>query len=240
MALEPNVTMSNLHANWGPRINRFERILLGFGLTFLAIWAIAQIHRIVASRSAIARFQAKMQYSENSTLSVDPVAGLPVDFRLWSPKRVTAYKESLTEKKDLPLALLQIRSINLEVPIFEGTDELTLNRGVGHIAGTAQIGQIGNIGIAGHRDGFFRGLKDIQVGDSIELVLPQKTEHYVIAQTQIVTPYDTQVLTQTSTPTLTLVTCFPFYYVGSAPQRFIVTASLKNSGQPDARAPRSP
>ena len=222
--------MSNLHTNWGRRIHRFEGILLGFGLTFLTIWGVAQIHRMVASRSAIERFQAKM-HSSNSTLAIDPVSGSPVDFRLWAPGRVTAYKESLTEKKDLPLALLRIPSIHLEVPIFDATDELTLNRGIGRIEGTARIGQAGNIGLAGHRDGFFRGLKDIHIGESVELVLPHETEQYVIDRTEIVTPDDTQVLAQTSTPKLTLVTCFPFYYVGSAPKRFIVTASLKNSSR---------
>jgi len=232
--------MSNLPTNWGLRIQRFERILLGCGLTFLAIWGIAQIHGIVASRSAIARFRTKLHSTENTTVSIDPVAGAPVDFRLWSPNRVTAYKESLTEKKDLPLALLRIHSINLEVPVFDGTDELTLNRGIGRIEGTARIGEIGNIGLAGHRDGFFRVLKDIQLGDSVELVLPDRTENYIVEQTQIVTPDDTQVLAKTLTPTLTLVTCFPFYYVGSAPKRFIVTASLKNSGQPDERPTKSP
>jgi sortase A len=226
-----NENMSNPHTNSDLRIHRFERILLGFGLTFLAFWAISQIHRTVASRAAIERFKARMPTSESSTLSVDPVAGSPVDFALWSPNRVTAYKDSLTEKKDLPLALLRIPSINLEVPIFDGTDDLTLNRGIGRIEGTARIGETGNIGLAGHRDGFFRGLKDIHLGDSVELVLPGRTENYLIEQTQIVTPEDTQVLAQTAAPTITLVTCFPFYFVGSAPKRFIVTASFKNSSR---------
>jgi sortase A len=221
--------MSNLPTNWGLRIHRFERILLGFGLTFLAIWAVTQIHRVVASRSAIKRFQAGTTAA--TTVSIDPIAGSRVDFELWSPKRIAAYKESLAVKSEMPLALLRISSLNLEVPIFDGTDELTLNRGIGRIEGTARIGAIGNIGLAGHRDGFFRVLKDVQLGDSVELVLPNRTQNYVVEQTQIVTPDDTQVLTQTSTPTLTLVTCFPFYYVGSAPKRFIVTASLKNSNR---------
>jgi sortase A len=240
MVLGPNVNgyMSNPHENWRPRVHRFERILLGFGLTFVGIWAVAQIHRVIASRSAIKRFQVTKPV--NPTFSIDPIAGSRVDFQLWAPNRIVAYKESLTEKRDLPLALLRIPSLNLEIPIFDGTDELTLNRGVGRIEGTARIGQIGNLGIAGHRDGFFRGLKDIHLGDSVELVLPDRTEQYVVAQTQIVTPDDTQVLAQTSTPTVTLVTCFPFYYVGGAPKRFIVTASLKNSGQPDERLTTSP
>jgi sortase A len=227
--LNVNDYMANLHNTWGPRLDRFERILVAFGLTFLGVWAVAQIHRVVASRSAIKRFEVTT--AAKPTFSIDPTAGSRVDFQLWAPNRIAAYKESLSLKSDLPLALLRIPSLNLEVPIFDGTDELTLNRGVGRIEGTARIGEIGNLGIAGHRDGFFRSLKDIHLGDSIELVSPDKTEKYAVDQTQIVTPDDIQVLQQTSTPTLTLVTCFPFYYVGSAPKRFIVTASLKNSSR---------
>jgi sortase A len=225
--------MANFHMNWVPRVHQIERALLALGLTFLGVWTVAQIHRVVASHSAIVRFQEKIRSSESPTSPVDPIVGSPVDFRLWSPKRVAAYEESLTAKVDLPLAILRIPSINLEAPVFEGTDELTLNRGLGRIEGAARIGQIGNVGLAGHRDGFFRVLKDIQRGDLLELVLSEKTEQYVVEQIQIVAPDDTQVLAQTETPTLTLVTCFPFYYVGSAPKRFIVTASMKNSSHPD-------
>jgi sortase A len=203
------------------------------GLAFLGIWAATQIYHVVASRSAIARFNANAHSSDNATSAIDPVAGTPVDFQLWSNNRIAAYKESLVQKTDLPLAIFRIPSIHLDVPIFDGTDELTLNRGLGRIEGTAQIRQAGNIGIAGHRDGFFRGLKDIQPGDPIELALSDKTEEYVVVQTQVVMSDDVEVLAPTTTPTLTLVTCFPFYYVGSAPQRFIVTASMKNSSQPD-------
>jgi sortase A len=203
------------------------------GLAFLGIWAATLIYHVVASRAAIVRFNANAHSSDNATSAIDPVAGSPVDFRLWSNNRVAAYKESLVQKTDLPLAIFRIPSIHLDVPIFDGTDELTLNRGLGRIEGTAQIRQAGNIGIAGHRDGFFRGLKDIQPGDPIELALSDKTEEYVVVQTQVVMSDDVEVLAPTTTPTLTLVTCFPFYYVGSAPQRFIVTASMKNSSQPD-------
>lgn len=225
--------MANLHTNWSPHVQRVERLLLAVGLTFLAIWAATQIYRVVASRSAIARFNANSHSSDSSTAAIDPVSASPVDFRLWSNKRIAAYKESLVQKTDLPLAILRIPSIHLEAPIFDGTDELTLNRGVGRIVGTAQIRQGGNIGIAGHRDGFFRGLKEIQVGDTIELVLSDKTEKYIVEQIQIVTPDNVAVLAPTAVPTLALVTCFPFYYVGSAPKRFIVMASMKNSSQPD-------
>ena len=220
------------------KIRRAERIVLAIGLTLLAVWATTRIHGAIASKAAIARFQAEeaTRPGENAPTLTDPSFGSMVDFRLWSAKRIEAYKDSIAEKTDAPLAILRIPKINLEVPIFNDTDDLTLNRGVGRILGTAQIGQAGNLGIAGHRDGFFRGLKDIGPGDVVELNRHGRTDEYVVSQIQIVKPEDTHVLHPTPTPTLTLVTCFPFYYVGSAPERFVVTASIENSSQRDQRA----
>jgi sortase A len=127
------------------------------------------------------------------------------------------------------LAVLRIPKLHLEVPVFDGTDDLTLNIGAGRIIGTARLGQIGNIGIAGHRDGFFRGLKDIGPGDTMELELPDRTEHYAVSTIEITDPDDVSVLRPTPNASLTLVTCYPFYFVGSAPQRYIVHASVSES-----------
>jgi len=217
-------TMSPIGAR---KLRNVERILLVIGLALLAGWAAARFHGSMASDSAIKRFHADTPVNHGS-----PSAG-EVDFTQWSPQRITAYKGSLAAKKDLPLAILRIPKIDLEVPVFNDTDDLTLNRGVGRIVGTAQIGQPGNVGIAGHRDGFFRGLKDVGRGDVVELILPGRTDHYVINEVQIVSPENVSVLDATPVPTLTLVTCFPFYYVGSAPQRYVVTASKQVSSQPD-------
>jgi sortase A len=202
-----------------------ERILLVIGLSLLAGWAAARFHGSMASDAAIKRFHASQNQGSASTAVVD--------FADWSPQRIAAYKDSLAAKKDLPLAILRIPKINLEVPVFSGTDDLTLNRGAGWIAGTAQIGQPGNIGIAAHRDGFFRGLKDVGGNDVIEMDLPGRTDQYIINNIQIVSPDNVSVLDATQAPTLTLVTCYPFYFVGSAPRRYIVTASKQVSGQPD-------
>jgi sortase A len=161
----------------------------------------------------------------------DPTSGSQVDFSLWSAKRVEAYKQSLANKVDRPLAVVRVPKIHLEVPLYNDTDDLTLNRGVGRILGTARVGEGGNLGIAGHRDGFFRGLKELGPGDEIDLLLTERSEAYVVDKIQIVYPEDVSVLNSTEVPALTLVTCFPFYYVGSAPQRFIVHASLKASDQ---------
>ena len=120
--------------------------------------------------------------------------------------------------------MLRIPRIRLEVAVLEGTDEFVLNRAVGHIAETALPGADGNSGIAGHRDGFFRGLKDIVVGDVVEIETLNGKEEYRIERTWIVSPEDVSVLDPTPTRSLTLVTCYPFYFIGSAPQRFIVRA----------------
>jgi sortase A len=207
---------------------KFERIFFAIGFALLAVWGTETLAGIVFSRAAIAKFDANQVTKAGSSIPVlhGLASGSEVDFGLWSIKRVQAYKASLLEKVDTPLAVLRIPKIHLEVPVFNGTDDLTLNRGVGRIVGTAQVGAGGNLGMAGHRDGFFRGLKDVTQGDVIELARPGQTDVYVIDGVQIAKPEDVSVLKSTPKPSLTLVTCFPFHYIGSAPQRYVVRASL--------------
>ena len=217
------------------RVRQVERFFLALGLLLLAFWGAAQFHRSVSSRAAIDHFQA--EDAEVSTSHGEPATDRDrvdhTDFRLWSSNRIAAYQASLVEKKDNPLGILRIRKIDLMVPIFDGTDELTLNRGVGRITGTAHVGQVGNLGIAGHRDGFFRGLKEITLGDVVELESRDRTEEYLVQQIRIVTPQDVHVLEPTPTAMLTLVSCFPFHYIGNAPQRYVITASPRDSRLPD-------
>jgi sortase A len=215
-------------------IQKWERVLLGIGMTLLAFWVLARVQGSMGSREAINSFRTDATPSLNTTGPgwADPQLNTKLDFALWNPKRIAAYKDSLSLKTNMPLAILRIPKINLEVPVFDDTDDLTLNRGVGRILGTAQIGQAGNLGIAGHRDGFFRGLKDIGTGDMVEVIRPGTTDQYVIDQLRVVQPSDVSVLAATDSPTLTLVTCFPFYYVGNAPKRYIVTAHYQASTEP--------
>ena len=203
-------------ASW----RRTAKVLSLLGILLLITYASAGLQSESPSRSIVDRFDSLHKIGSGKTLDSEGV-----DFTLWSPKRIHAYLESLRSKRGQPIAVLRIPKIHLKVPVFNGTDGLTLDRGVGRIAGTAEIGQSGNVGIAGHRDGFFRGLKDVGPGDAIELVARGKTIHFVIERTQIVQRKDVSVLTDMGVPSLTLVTCFPFYFVGSAPQRFIVHAS---------------
>lgn len=125
---------------------------------------------------------------------------------------------------DLPIAVLRIPRLLLEVPVGFGTDESVLLRGAGWIEGTATPGTLGNVAIAAHRDSFFRGLKDVAVGDLIEIETLDRSDSYRVAELSIVAPTDVGVLADTGNAALTLVTCYPFYFVGHAPQRFIVRA----------------
>jgi len=122
------------------------------------------------------------------------------------------------------LGRLEVPRLGLEVIVAAGVDNKTLRRAAGHIPGTALPGETGNVGIAGHRDSFFRPLKDIAAGDQVVLTTPYGTFLYEVESTQIVGPRQVDVLDPTPEPALTLVTCYPFYYVGSAPKRFIVRA----------------
>jgi len=148
------------------------------------------------------------------------------DQSLWSEKRIVAWRRAVEESAATPLAVLRIPRLRIEVPVLPGTDDRTLDRAVGHIDDTALPGADGNSGIAGHRDGFFRGLKDIAEGDVIELETTQVKEIYRVERTWVVDPEDVSVLDPTPTRALTLVTCYPFYYIGPAPRRYIVRAVL--------------
>lgn len=174
---------------------------------------------------AVTRFQRQSNAQRLIITNVDRDAWHP-DFSLWDQQRIRDYQTSLPQHSDQPEAVLRVDKIHLVVPVLNGTDDLTLNRGVGRIIGTARVGARGNLGIAGHRDGFFRGLKDLNVGDSVQLETKKGAQGYVVDWIKIVAPTDVSVLKSTGAPSLTLVTCYPFYFIGSAPQRYVVHASL--------------
>ena len=210
-----------------------ERLLLIFGLLLIAIYVAARIYRTVSSTAELQRFQdLQAEQSVDKAKRFPTDARFKMDFSLWSKKRIAGYEQSLAQYTDPPLAVLRISKVHLEAPVLEGTDDLVLDRGVGHIAGTVRPGEVGNIGIAGHRDGFFRVLKDVRPGDTIELETPNRADTFVVQKIVLVDPNDVSVLQPQSVASLTLVTCYPFYYVGSAPQRYIVQASATN---PDSR-----
>jgi len=123
-----------------------------------------------------------------------------------------------------------IPRLGLRSIVREGTDENTLRRAVGHVPSTQMAGNVGNFAIAAHRDTLFRALKDIRLGDRVSFESPQGTFDYKVISTKIVKPSDVSVLeARGNEKLLTMITCYPFYYVGSAPKRFIVTAQLDSS-----------
>jgi sortase A len=128
------------------------------------------------------------------------------------------------DMESLPIALLRIGRVGLEVPVYADTTERNLNRGAGWVKGTAAPDDGGNIAIAAHRDGYFRVLKDVAVGDVLELESITQERLYRVTEISIVEPGDTSSLFATETAAVTLVTCYPFYFVGHAPQRYIVRA----------------
>jgi sortase A len=136
-----------------------------------------------------------------------------------------------------PLGRIEISSIGLAAMIMEGTDRKTLRRAVGHISGTPLPGQPGNVVITGHRDTFFRGLRNIHKDDEITLTTLNGTYPYRVDFTKVVEPQDVAVLDHSEDAILTLVTCYPFYYVGPAPKRFIVRA---HRYPPERRAGSAP
>jgi len=185
--------------------------LLGIALTgfFLSQLALGEAERV-----------ADIEAFESAFSQSNP------DQSLWSEERIAAYDLHRQQPPSHVQALLSIPSLELKVPVYADSSDLAMDLGAGFIPGTAGPDEVGNIGIAGHRDGYFRVLKDIEIGHSITLQTPHGERRYRVAETLIVDPLDVEVLEATDGRSVTLVTCYPFYFVGSAPQRFIVKAEL--------------
>lgn len=122
---------------------------------------------------------------------------------------------------------VDIPRLKLSAAVAEGDDDKTLGKAVGHLSDTPlPWDRRGNVGLAAHRDGLFRRLEGIRLNDDVRIVTPRGEYHYRVKKTHIVDPDDVWVLAPTGTPTITLITCYPFSFVGNAPQRFIVQAEL--------------
>jgi sortase A len=119
---------------------------------------------------------------------------------------------------------IEIPRLHLSAIVIEGIDRTTLRRGVGHIPGTALPGEGGNVGLSAHRDTFFRPLKDLKVKDEIEFSTLKGDYRYEVESLRVVEPSDVGVLAPSTENRLTLVTCYPFFYIGAAPKRFVVRA----------------
>ncbi|NNF62487.1 MAG: class D sortase [Gammaproteobacteria bacterium] len=206
-----------MHGNSNQLLRRLEVLAwLAAGL-LLGFYFIAAVHADRASGRDLQQF-------ERSALQVDAA-----EQSLWSESRKAAYRESLTSIHELPEAVLRIPAIALEAPVWAGTDEVTLNRAVGRVPQSASAGEAGNVVLAAHRDGFFRELGELAEGDTVVIQTLQEQHRYVVRQSLIVEPDAVHVMDDTGQPILTLITCYPFYFVGPAPQRYVVRAVLETS-----------
>ena len=209
-----------------------EQVFLGSGVALLAFFTVVHAHSSIGRQQALDAFHAAQTESAHPATRAGSFSIAPTpDQSLWSAGRIRAYEASLYEASladggALAQGVLRIERLGLEVPVFASTSERDLNRGVGLIEGTAAPGEGGNVGIAGHRDGFFRVLKDIRAGDAIDVETLHGSTRYLVEEIFVVMPEDTYVLDSTPTPSVTLVTCFPFYLVGHAPERLIVRGVL--------------
>lgn len=218
------------------------------GGALLLAYAIAQWHFGDSSNAGLQEFAAARERAQHSTLRALDSSTLAVserstalqtesapalrpaapDMTSWSPGRIAAYQAQ--DHSAAPQGVLRIPAVTLEAPVYAGATESNLNRGVAWIRGTAPLGAAGNTGLASHRDGYFRALRDIAVGDRIELEMLERTQMYTVDDVQVVEPEEVHVLAPTSKGRLTLVTCYPFYIVGPAPKRFIVRAHAATPG----------
>jgi sortase A len=186
-----------------------EKVLWIVGATLIASYGAVRAYADVQRQEGIAAFRQ---------------ARLP-DQSTWSEGRIRAYAPHLVSRTEpLPEVVLRIPGVNLTVPVYSDTSARSLNRGAGLIAGTARPEAAGNVGIAAHRDGFFRVLKDVAIGDRLEIESLSGTRVYRVDALSVVKPDDTRPLRPTGHSVVTLVTCYPFYYVGNAPRRYIVRA----------------
>ena len=204
-----------------------ERALLAIGIVCLGIFVWSWLDAKLYEREQNARLEQALARPAAETDSFESLRKGAV--------RVQEKQEEKSEEKPPPpdpepgglVGRLAIPRLGLTALVLEGVEKKTLRRGAGHIPATAFPEQEeGNVGIAAHRDSHFRALKDIQEDDTIELTTLDGTFRYQVEWTKIVKPADVSVLEPTDEPALTLVTCYPFYFVGSAPERFIVRAHL--------------
>jgi sortase A len=193
------------------------------GVLALSYCAVALLDRWLFQAYQSWRFERALKEAQTSAGANPRPASSPLAAEA-EADRARAVSFGIDGLEGSPLGRIEISSIGLAAIIMEGDDARTLRHSVGHIPGTALPGEKGNVALAGHRDSFFRGLRNVHMGDEITLTTLRGSFRYRVAWTQVVEPGDIWVLRATPGDALTLVTCYPFYFVGPAPQRFIVRA----------------
>jgi len=183
-------------------------VLMAGGALSLGVYGYFQLEMFRVQRAAIRILH------ERKTRHDESMRGRPV------PRAIVI----VPPRPEEPIGRLEIPRLSVSAMLLEGTGSKTLLVGAGHISGTALPGSAGNVGIAAHRDTFFRPLRHVRPKDTIVLTTSYGTFRYIVDGVEIVGPTDVQVLHRTPDRELTLVTCYPFFYVGPAPQRFVVHA----------------
>ncbi|MDT8410126.1 MAG: class D sortase [Wenzhouxiangellaceae bacterium] len=198
-----------------------ELVCWATGVSLIAMYFGATIGFESERRQGIELFtQAQAAAQAASAPAPESAAGVAQTVDQHKTPGATAAAETAS----LPVALLRMPGVGLEVPVFDDISERNLSRGAGWIPGTALPNDGGNMAIAAHRDQYFRALKDVAIGDLLELESLSGPRNYKVTSLTIVQPEDLWPLDPADVATVTLVTCYPFYFVGSAPQRFIVQA----------------
>jgi sortase A len=191
-----------------------ELLFLLLGLAFLGFAAFSYLQATVYQ--TYENWHLDKSLTESLAAAVPKAPAGPISNALQSSVRNGAV-----------IGRIDISRIGVSVIVVEGVASRNLKLGAGHIPGTALPGEPGNVGIAAHRDTFFRRLREIRSADTITLTTLAGSYRYAVESADVVAPTDIQVLAPSSQPRLTLVTCYPFYFVGSAPMRFVVRAHAR-------------
>ena len=196
----------NVRGSWSIWISRG---LIAVGLLCLVYYSVVTVHTLRYQRAA------KSQVEQMVSIERPPAA------------RAVVADESKPLKAGELIGRIDIPRLKLSAAIAEGDDDNTLGKAVGHLPDTPlPWHRRGNVALAAHRDGLFRPLEKIRIGDDVRVVTPRGEYRYLVTKTHIVDPDDVWVIAPTGTPTITLITCYPFSFVGNAPRRFIVQAEL--------------
>jgi sortase A len=210
-----------LHQRRTQSVLRWSRYLFfAVGILALSYCAFVRLDARLYQAYQTWRFERALKGAKPAIGSVEQLHPLPLPALAEADR---ARVESAAPEGS-PLGRIEISTIGLSAMIAEGTDEKTLRRAVGHIPSTALPGQQGNVAIVGHRDTFFRGLRNIHKDDEITLTTLDRSYRYRVDFTKVVQPEDIAVLDHSDDAILTLVTCYPFNFVGAAPKRFVVRA----------------
>jgi sortase A len=208
-------------------LRRSRNILFVIGILALGYYGYASADARIFQAYQTRQFEQAVRHPTLGSPDVEP-ANPPTPIGGPPPRaaRPNAIGFDTRGSTDSVLGRIEIKKIGLAVMILEGTDSRSLRRAVGHIPETALPGQPGNVGIAGHRDTFFRDLRKIEKNDEITLTTLNGSFRYVVDFSEVVEPTDTGVLDPSGDAILTLVTCYPFSYVGPAPNRLIVRSHM--------------